>query len=1000
MRPILPATAALALFTLPALAFAPRAEAPTDAEPTRLASFDRATQDALRDDPAWARFFKATGGAWTVHFDEATGAPLRLWGAGLPIDASSPASLERDLRDLLGRHADALRAPLKSLEPARASYSDDLDTWYVDLPVAYDGVPVYRGAVTARVRSGRLLMLGVQAYADAPRTGRRALDATAATLAAIDASPAADAWHDPVDAREVWLPRDDAGPIVLRRAWQVTTTTQDPIGRWVHFVDAETGELLHAHDEIRWIDGTVEGLRNPRRPGQGLVRQPLSGLLVRNGAGATAFTAADGTFTLSGAGFTALLRGPNVIVVDADRRNTATVALSDGLALFDTSVATQGEIDNFAAVQEVRAWADLAAPEVIVGDGRGGVLASNVNRRDGTCNAFYDGASINFFRAGNGCVNTAQIADVTWHEWGHGFHAYSLRAGVFDGAISEGASDTVAFLMSDDNIIGRGFFGTGDRGIRDVDTMRVYPRDVVNQVHTDGLILGGALWELISALEPRYGRDEARRVVGRLIAGALKGGPTLATVGPELLFADDDDADLSNGSPHYCELTSVLGRRGLLPASAPLNALRHEQRVDAPADRPFDLTAEILPQLAACADLGALEAVYRVDGGDWLRAPAAMSGSEARAGLPALPFGSFVEYYLQAGDLSVPSGAFASPLSLYVGGVLPITCEDFEASSGGYASELLGGVDGLGANDWQWDWPRGRGGDPARAFSGRNVWGTDLGMRVDGQRFDGQYQADKHTRLQSPQLTFPPHYQGVFLRYARWLTVEDGVADVARVLADGDVVWTNHESQGDGSSEHHLDDGWVIHSVDLGAATDDGQVRVAWELLSDSERQYGGWTLDDVCLVAPATPNNRLAIVDLTVSPGAAEGVALSWTNPRWAPLREVVVVRTEGAPPTGPSDGEVVFRAADPQLGAAASTVDLTSIEGRSYWYAVYGGDGDAWLGWTVEGRNLVAANGVSGGVTSLGGCGCATDGAAPAGLLVLGPLLLAAARRRRPRA
>jgi len=641
-------------------------------------------------------------------------------------------------------------------------------------------------------------------------------------------------------------------------------------------------------------------------------------------------------------------------------------------------------------------WADRVAPDVTVGNLEGGVLRSNVNRRDGSCNAFYDGASINFFRPGGGCINTAQLADVTWHEWGHGLHVNSLLAGVFDGAISEGASDTVAFLNSDDNIIGRGFFG-GQRGIRDVENDRTYPRDVVNQVHTDGLILGGAMWELIDALEPRYGRDEARDVVGRLIVGALKGGPTLATVGEELLLADDDDGDLSNGTPNFCELTAVLSRRGLLPILAPTIAIEHEQVVDGPARGRVELRAAANEQLARCVDLGALQAVFRIDGGPWQRADAAADGAERIMELPEIPFGSFVEYYLESDSTQIPAGGFTNPLSLYVGGVLPLTCEDFEDSDGGYTSELLVGEDRPGANDWQWDWPRGRGGDPFRAYSGRNVWGNDLGGRIEGQRSDGLYQNNVRNRLTSPALTFPAHYEGVFLRYARWLAVEDGRADKARILANGEVVWTNHDSQQAAGSEHHLDARWVIHSVDLGDLTAAGQVWVAWEIETDSQQIFGGWTIDDVCLVAPASPNNRLAITDLRVDAGGAEGVALRWTHPRWAPVREVVVVRTQGEPPTGPTDGEIIFRATDPEIEGAALAVDLTSRDGETYWYAVYASDGEDWLGWTVEGRNLVQTSGVSGGVLARGGsCSCASS-PAPLSWLMLPLSLLAILRRRR---
>ena len=43
---------------------------------------------------------------------------------------------------------------------------------------------------------------------------------------------------------------------------------------------------------------------------------------------------------------------------------------------------------------------------------------------------------------------TRDISDVSYHEWGHGFHYYNLLSGEYDGAMSEGISDAVAFLQT------------------------------------------------------------------------------------------------------------------------------------------------------------------------------------------------------------------------------------------------------------------------------------------------------------------------------------------------------------------------------------------------------------------------------------------------------------------------------------------------------------------------------------------------------------------------
>src|SRR5439155_19007108 len=49
-------------------------------------------------------------------------------------------------------------------------------------------------------------------------------------------------------------------------------------------------------------------------------------------------------------------------------------------------------------------------------------LTDNVNINN-TCNAFWNGSTVNFYRSGGGCRNTGEISAVFLHEWGHGLSA-------------------------------------------------------------------------------------------------------------------------------------------------------------------------------------------------------------------------------------------------------------------------------------------------------------------------------------------------------------------------------------------------------------------------------------------------------------------------------------------------------------------------------------------------------------------------------------------------
>ena len=72
-------------------------------------------------------------------------------------------------------------------------------------------------------------------------------------------------------------------------------------------------------------------------------------------------------------------------------------------------------------------------------------LLANANLNS-TCNAHWNGRSINLYSGNSQCANTGLIADVIYHEWGHGLDAFT--GGIDDGAFSEGFGDIVSMIMT------------------------------------------------------------------------------------------------------------------------------------------------------------------------------------------------------------------------------------------------------------------------------------------------------------------------------------------------------------------------------------------------------------------------------------------------------------------------------------------------------------------------------------------------------------------------
>jgi C1A family cysteine protease len=203
---------------------------------------------------------------------------------------------------------------------------------------------------------------------------------------------------------------------------------------------------------------------------------------------------------------------------------------------------------------------------------------------------------------------------------------------------------------------------------------------------------------------------------------------------------------------------------------------------------------------------------------------------------PGVPPGSRLSFELevrsdQATDTSTFT-AFASPVTV-------IHANNFDTSTTGWTHGAT-----TGADDWRWGTPRGLANhwDCKLAASGSKVFGNDLNEAGTG--WDGLYENSVGNWLQSPVINCTGQ-QGVHLLFKRWLTVEQGIYDDARVLVNGTEVWHNPDG---GNTQDQV---WVPAVIDISALADNqASVQVKFDLASDSGLRFGGWNIDDFQVIA------------------------------------------------------------------------------------------------------------------------------------------------------
>ncbi|NVB81092.1 MAG: hypothetical protein HOV81_22035 [Kofleriaceae bacterium] len=821
---------------------------------------ERRIEWAQRTPPlAWSQFVQRSGAKWEAAWDAATGVPVRIWGEGIAVAGSTRdgAIAERAARQALADHL-ALLAPGASIGDFElASNHFDGSIRSVGFYQRAGGKRVVGGQVSFLFKADRLFVMGSEALpyvtvatplakaapAELRDRGIAALRAQVG-LPAGAASPLGDEVVLPLVADDAVLGYRLARPIEIDGGAD---------GRYLGYIDAATGEVLAARQLNAYATGTVLYHSVDRWPQHGRVDRPAPYAHVMvNGVPQTTSGAGGVTWSPDAeAAVQTSIAGDQVTVVnkasDAALASAVYALQPSGQFAWDASgsEADDAQVNAYIATMIVkdfvRANIDNQMPTIDM------QITANVNI-DNSCNAFYDGRAINFFKSNDQCQNTALLQDVVFHEFGHHVHSVEIIPGVgdFDGAMSEGAADFLAAMITNDSGMGRGFYKS-DQALRELDPEEgewLWPNDI-QEIHHTGMIFGGTFWDLRKALIAELGEAAGKQLTYKLYVGALRRSINIASSLVEVLAEDDDDGNLANGTPHECLIRSVFGKHGLRTASGVINA---PGQLDTPA-LAIGISIDVSGVSGRCPSDVATSAKL-----DWVPS---FTGVPAKGSVDATPAGDnkffaqlplakqetvFYKATVQFADGSSMTLAdnLADPYyQLYQGRTVPLYCTSFDTDP--FAEGWTSGTDDDSETPWKWGPPTSGPNEPHAAYTGTNILAQGL---------DGPYNPNQRSWVKTPKINIG-QYSDVRVQYRRWLSVEDSHFDQAIVSANDRKAWVNYTNDsGDSSSFHHIDKEWRFHDVPLSGFFRGHEVQVGWEITSDPGLQLGGWQLDDVCVVA------------------------------------------------------------------------------------------------------------------------------------------------------
>ncbi len=938
------------------LGFSPVQDAALDAappgDPAPWLARTAATQWRLGSRSSWRAFRDRWGGDWFARWDERNGTPRFLYAPGVP-DAQA-TDLVEDVAALAG-------VPPTDLTLARSTKRGDrtLRQW----TRTHRGAPVLGDQVMTVAVNGRIAAVWVQLtpLSDrvVPAPGESVLPL------ARHADPAA--------------PSNGVVPHL------VTTRADGPL---LHAIDRD-GAVVYTRDSRHFA--TVEVEHNERTVADPHVTSPARGVTVEDGVGTTAVTDAAGTHGLSGA-LTIRLDGPD-LTISRDGARVESAGTDDATLVggADISESAAVALHHFYVVWD---WLEDRWPSH---GWLGSNVPANVDISSSACNAYYTSGTINFYRGYDGyCNNFGEVADVLYHEVGHGIHHYILAGGTFAGDVSEGSADYVSATINDDPEVGPNSRWSGGY-VRELATDRRYPDDAIGEVHNDGLIWGSFLWNLRADWQAALGADAGAEATDLLFLAALEQGPTLTDLYEAVIVADDDDGDLTNGTPHACDLVTLLDQHGLGPGPIGVVQFDHDPLgPQASATPGYAVAFDLANPTALCSDLDedsitlwvstSFEAAPRGDDAprseadadtgldtadtgllesapsaydDWTPIALTRSGDTWTGTIPRLPAGTRAWYFMEAastGRGQVVRTHGGDPDRLYtftVGDLEAVWCADFEDGGADFTHGTGWGPDQPGGSDdvdqWEVGPPAATRFSPAAATSGGNIAATDL---------DGDYRNLNSQYLQSPRVPVLEDGEDdpgrmLMLSYQRYLTVEDGIYDHAELRTQAGLLYANPATPG--GTQHVLDTDWTLHDLDLSEHLDaDGGVTLTWTLESDPGLEFGGWAMDDVCVVRLADVPGHYRRVGLDATDDA-DMVTITWEQPWIAPLTATALVRKRDGWPTGIDDGVIIDLDTAPVVGERKEIVDEDAMPGESFYYALFtaGEDVETWHEEVEEGVN-----------------------------------------------
>lgn len=548
--------------------------------PPRYAVADPGMHKSSSD---WEQFVATEAPGWQAIWSRDQDVPMIVVGAPLMIhNVPSDAQDALALGDIFLREHGALLG----IEPGKWVPGTPVlvnRIWMVPYRESVSGIPIYGGRIDLRItQSGELVAFFAKTHPDLDVATRPSIS-QGTSLKLLQSNRDFPAGLELENSALEILPMGDDGYL----CWRMDIRGSEPDQRWTVWVDAHSGVLRAASSRVisDQVTGDIQGEALPHYWNDPLTAYLFSWENVQvEGAWTTSDSLGHYSITVPGSApysIHSLLSGPYVQVLYDDGPEASYDTLTPSTPHNWTWTIANSRTDERTLYHHVNLVHDFFK---VLDPGFTGMdypVPAVCEYGNAYENAFWNGYGTYYGGGGSQFRSFALFCDVIYHEYTHGVTDQIYPSGYLpyidqSGAMNEAWSDYFACTITDEPLVGEGgLYLSGPPYLRNLDNTLRYPENWMGEVHDDGRIIGGAFWDL----RERVGSDVSDQLIHFAKYGLSE---DFLSYFIDVLLVDDDDGNLTNGSPHSIELYESFGIHGIGPGLVPsLNLANYYYNDDA-----------------------------------------------------------------------------------------------------------------------------------------------------------------------------------------------------------------------------------------------------------------------------------------------------------------------------------------------------------------------------------------------------------------------------------